>query len=353
MRRSAAGSSNSTGASCTANSPRCSAPPRWRPTSCCAPWAWCAPPSANGKPCPPKGATPCRPTARASALFTPARRRRCPPSSRSLGTKPGGASGAAWSPVDSLAWSLMMALDLGGNWGTEFARLSAARVLKTGELWQLFPPYPGEQPASNVDFAKLYADLGVYRTDLPGAPAKVSGKRAASAALAMAEGINDWAAALGEVDGKGSNNWVVAGAHSASGKPLLANDPHLGLSAPAIWYFARLQAPAGAALRRARRHRRDLARPAFCRHGPHREGRLGIYQHRARRAGPLPGADQPGQPAAVPRAVGRRFQGRGLGRLRPTAWKSSGSRASRIFCWTCAKAATAPCSATCRNRTAN
>jgi penicillin amidase len=167
-----------------------------------------------------------------------------PPEFHIVGTRPGGASGAAWSPVDSLAWSLMMALDLGGNWGTEFARLSAARVLKTGELWQLFPPYPGEQPASNVDFAKLYADMGVYRTDLPGAPPKVSGKPAASTALAMAEGINDWAAALGEAGGKGSNNWVVAGAHSASGKPLLANDPHLGLSAPAIWYFARLQAPA-------------------------------------------------------------------------------------------------------------
>jgi penicillin amidase len=167
------------------------------------------------------------------------------PEFQMLGVKPGGASGVAWSPVDSLAWSLMMALDLGGNWGTEFARLSAARVLKTGELWQLFPPYPGEQPASAVDFAKLYAELGVYRADLPAAPQKVSGKRAAPTAVAMADGINDWAAALGQVDGKGSNNWVVAGAHSASGKPLLANDPHLGLSAPAIWYFARLQAPAG------------------------------------------------------------------------------------------------------------
>jgi penicillin amidase len=162
-----------------------------------------------------------------------------------LGIKPGGASGVAWSPTDSLAWSLMMALDLGGNWGTEFARLSSARVLKTGELWQLFPPYPGEQPASKVDFARLYAELGVYRADLPGAAKKVSGKQAASTAVAMAQGINDWAAALGQVDGKGSNNWVVAGAHSASGKPLLANDPHLGLSAPAIWYFARLQAPPG------------------------------------------------------------------------------------------------------------
>jgi penicillin amidase len=161
-----------------------------------------------------------------------------------LGVKPGGASGVAWSPTDSLAWSLMMALDLSGNWGTEFARLSAARVLKTPELWQLFPPYPGEQPASRADFSKLYADLGVYRTDLPATP-KVSSSRPAPATVAMAQGINGWAGALGEVEGKGSNNWVVAGAHSASGKPLLANDPHLGLSAPAVWYFARLQAPAG------------------------------------------------------------------------------------------------------------
>lgn len=167
-----------------------------------------------------------------------------PPEFHILGVKPGGTSGTAWSPTDSLAWSLMMALDLSGNWGTEFARLSAARVLKTPELWQLFPPYPGEQPASKADFSKLYTDLGVYRAGLPATP-KVSATQAAPAAVAMAQGINGWAEALGEVEGKGSNNWVVAGAHSASGKPLLANDPHLGLSAPAVWYFARLQAPAG------------------------------------------------------------------------------------------------------------
>ncbi|MCZ8257274.1 MAG: penicillin acylase family protein [Polaromonas sp.] len=173
-----------------------------------------------------------------------------------LGVKPGGPSGKAWSPTDSLAWSLMMALDLGGNWGTEFARLYAARTLKTAELWQLFPPYPGEQPASGVDFSKLYADLGVYRTDIPVATKKVAIHQGgywaggtfdaqlpvATETAALAGGINDWAAALGQADGKGSNNWVVAGAHSRSGKPLLANDPHLGLSAPAVWYFAHLQA---------------------------------------------------------------------------------------------------------------
>lgn len=176
-----------------------------------------------------------------------------------LGVKPGG-SGQPWTPQDSVGWALMMALDLGGNWGNEFARLSAAKVLSTEQLWQLFTPYPGEAPASKTDFAKLYADLGVYR---PSADAIKTGaghdhpERAAgffdlknpgdleTTTNRMALDINDWAANIGNVEGKGSNNWVLAGTRTASGKPLLANDPHLGLSAPAIWYFARLQAPVG------------------------------------------------------------------------------------------------------------
>src|SRR5213078_329941 len=43
--------------------------------------------------------------------------------------------------------------------------------------------------------------------------------------------------------GGASNSWVVSGARSASGKPVMANDPHLGLTAPNIWYFAHLHAP--------------------------------------------------------------------------------------------------------------
>lgn len=170
-----------------------------------------------------------------------------------LGVKPGG-NGQPWTPQDSVGWALMMALDLGGNWGNEFARLSAAKVLSTDELWQLFTPYPGEAPASKTDFAKLYAGLGVFRPDAIKTGAadarqeRAGGlfgiKKAVDAEL-LAQDIKDWAANIGNVEGKGSNNWVLAGSHTASGKPLLANDPHLGLSAPAIWYFARLQAPAG------------------------------------------------------------------------------------------------------------
>src|SRR5207247_9121040 len=40
-----------------------------------------------------------------------------------------------------------------------------------------------------------------------------------------------------------SNNWVVSGKRTASGKPLLANDPHLAASAPSIWYLVHLSAP--------------------------------------------------------------------------------------------------------------
>ncbi len=176
-----------------------------------------------------------------------------PPEFLLLGAKPGGADGTAWSPEDSVGWTLMLALDLGGNWGSEFARLSLARQLPTDRLWQLMPPYPGEQPATAVDLHALYQRLGVYRSgDAP--PAAAAGDddtdndaRADTAPERLAALAQDIAAQAGDPGGRGSNNWVVAGTRTASGKPLLANDPHLGLSAPAIWYFAGLKAPAGRA----------------------------------------------------------------------------------------------------------
>src|SRR5690606_829276 len=78
-----------------------------------------------------------------------------PPEFLILRTEPG-----PWLPEDSVGWALMMALDLGGNWGTEFARLAAARTLDTDTLWQLLPPYPGEPPAASADLARLYRELG-------------------------------------------------------------------------------------------------------------------------------------------------------------------------------------------------
>ena len=140
-----------------------------------------------------------------------------------------------WTAVDSVGWALMMALDLGGNWGNEFARLMAAQTLSTEDLWKLLPPYPGEARGTLVDIAALYQNLGVYAKQVyPQASAMAAKQMLASSTL-------DY----GVLEGKGSNNWVLPGTHTKSGLPLLANDPHLGLSAPAVWYFAGLHAPAG------------------------------------------------------------------------------------------------------------
>ena len=148
----------------------------------------------------------------------------------------------------------------GRNWGNEFARLSAPKVLDTPPLWQLFPPYPGEQPLARADLAALYRQMGVFnqgahaRSEATNVVAKKACRTSgnvpfdshllSTSAEQLAQHVNHWAAKLGNVEGKGSNNWVVAGSDTTSGKSLLANDPHLGLSATAIWHFARLKAPA-------------------------------------------------------------------------------------------------------------
>ena len=132
-----------------------------------------------------------------------------------LGVKP-----EPWKPADSVAWLLVMAWDLSGNWRTELARLRFAARLGRERAAELIPPYPGDAPWPLPDFSALYKEA---------APA-------ANALLQISPGSD---AAIG------SNNWVVSGARSETGKPLLANDPHLGLQAPALWYLVHLATPQG------------------------------------------------------------------------------------------------------------
>lgn len=131
-----------------------------------------------------------------------------------------------WTPQDSLAWLIMMAWDLGGNWSAELQRMRLSLRLPVGRINELLPPYPGEKPKVTADYAALFRGL------------KVDGKLGAQALAAAPES---------GIEGVGSNNWVLAGSRTASGQPLLANDPHLKLSAPALWYFARIETPEGRA----------------------------------------------------------------------------------------------------------
>lgn len=126
----------------------------------------------------------------------------------------------AWKPEDSIGWMLVMAWDLSGNWRAELGRLRLAAKLGREQAGEFVPPYPGDPALPLPDFKALYAEL-------------------APAATALLEISPSGEGAIG------SNNWVVSGARSESGKPLLANDPHLGLQAPALWYLAHLSTPAG------------------------------------------------------------------------------------------------------------
>ena len=54
-----------------------------------------------------------------------------------------------WDPVDSLAWSIMMAYDLGGNWSAEMLRLRMALKLPVERINELMPPYPGREGAAH------------------------------------------------------------------------------------------------------------------------------------------------------------------------------------------------------------
>lgn len=138
-----------------------------------------------------------------------------------------GARPEPWSPIDSIVWVKMMAWDLGGNWRSELLRMRLALTLPMARIHEFLPPYPGDAPLLIANLKEIYEGLEKEAIRLAGDDMK--------RVLAVAP------AELPE--GAGSNNWVVAGSRSASGKPLLANDPHLSLTAPAVWYFAHVHTP--------------------------------------------------------------------------------------------------------------
>jgi penicillin G amidase len=123
-----------------------------------------------------------------------------PPEYVVLGLRP-----EPWRPADSLVWGKIMDLQLTGNYRFQLARAKLAKRLKPDELAVLYPAYRDDAPIV----------LGDLDATLQGLPPQEPA----------------------------SNEWVVDGKHSASGKPLLANDTHLGFSTPGVWYLARIVTP--------------------------------------------------------------------------------------------------------------
>ena len=123
-----------------------------------------------------------------------------------------------WRPADSLVWGKLMALTLDGNWRAELLRLRLARKIGVDGVKFLIEP-PGDSRDSTLSLVNEALN-GLDLDRLYRATDNIATRKR-----------------------EASNEWVLSGAHSVSGKPLLANDPHLDLTFPGTWYLARLVGP--------------------------------------------------------------------------------------------------------------
>ncbi|MEZ4768715.1 MAG: penicillin acylase family protein [Caldilineales bacterium] len=120
-----------------------------------------------------------------------------------------------WQPLDSVAWAKVMSYNLASNWETELMRAQLIDAVGEDATADLLPSYPAAGPYVIPPEVKSYSRLGGLSY----------GDATALRRLLKAD--------AGDT---GSNNWVVAGSHTTTGMPLLANDPHLGLQMPSVFY---------------------------------------------------------------------------------------------------------------------
>jgi penicillin amidase len=132
-----------------------------------------------------------------------------------------------WTPVHSLTWGKAMAWDLRGNADEEIERAILLKTFTTEQVDELFPSYPKDHPLIVPVIGESAAAWS--RVDVPLVPdADLS---------SVMDNFSLLDAVLGPSGaGIGSNSWVVGGERTTTGTPLLANDPHLSIQMPSIWF---------------------------------------------------------------------------------------------------------------------
>lgn len=137
-----------------------------------------------------------------------------------------------WQPIHTLTWARVMAWDLGGNMDEEIETAILLKTLSSEQVAELIPSYPEDMPVIVPDFQlHAKADARQSRLELPlvsGVHPALQGLKGRLASLEAFLGSRSL--------GLGSNSWVISGKLTNTGKPILANDPHLGAQMPAIWY---------------------------------------------------------------------------------------------------------------------
>jgi penicillin amidase len=130
-----------------------------------------------------------------------------------------GVSPELWKPADSMVWMKLMSWQLSRNHDQEIARARLATKLPADQVSWLMPDVSANAPVTMAPEAH------------PDHAALDDPERKLGEWFPFAEGA--------------SNQWVVSGAHTTTGKPILANDPHLLIGAPILWYLARIVTPEG------------------------------------------------------------------------------------------------------------
>ncbi|WP_411149271.1 penicillin acylase family protein [Streptomyces sp. A30] len=159
----------------------------------------------------------------------------------------------AWTPVDSVAWLKAMAWDLRGNMQDEIDRALMTTRLGPQQIADLYPQYPYSRNRTIVQQGQYDELTGTFEgsggtsgdeTSTSGAGGTATGTQSSTAGSALESQLSGLQNVLDDVptavgvngNGIGSNSWVVAGKYTITGKPLLANDPHLSASLPSVWY---------------------------------------------------------------------------------------------------------------------
>jgi penicillin amidase len=143
-----------------------------------------------------------------------------------------GITPAPWTLADSVAVTANIVLALDSTWYTKYTRALVEAKVGPQTTEQLFPSYPAQNPTLLPSMAAQAA------------PASVTSVVQAMSTIGQHSNMSDLDGAvatlhtlLGNVNGSlGSNSWVVDGSRTTTGKPLLANDPHLDIQMPATWY---------------------------------------------------------------------------------------------------------------------
>jgi penicillin amidase len=146
-----------------------------------------------------------------------------------------------WREIDSVGVALNLATSLSQTWETDLMREHIAVKLGKDLSSDVFPdhspldvPVAEVQPSAPFGARTKSGDMFFNGFDSGDCRLSIVNCRLTQSKIGNQES---------PTAGVGSNNWVVNGSHTKSGKPLLANDPHLAHSIPSVWYMIHLKAP--------------------------------------------------------------------------------------------------------------